>query len=608
MKPLLLYPVESLLCSGALLLFYRLVLLRKVAFTACRRYLVAAVLLAALLPALNIPLYPARGAEVEPAMFVAVDTPPVAATALTPGAAPLLPAEATAAGTSFRWERAGAILYATICTLSALLLTIRLYRIRRLRCCARLTDCGDYTLAEHPSVCAPFSFLRTIFLGEEYERGHREVVLRHEVGHVRHRHSAERITVEAVRCLLWFNPFVWMLGRHLEEVQEWEVDREVLDAGYDLTAYRLLILQQLFGYNPDISCGLNHSLTKNRFIMMTQPKTYRHGALRLGAAALVAVGMMLLCSFTTREPETPETTSTIHIPAEGEIQMSGEERTRFEAEGEAVKMVVQPTSEPASTPATKSVLVAEITLTTTGGMLLNGREVTAEELKTELAALRAAGWTGIYIKAEEGVKMGSVTDLKELLRETKNYNVRYTSPDGEKSLTRTLSPASEAGQEEPDALARATSPSEQRRIKERNLYRVMLNRNGKLLAGPGQQLEPMETEQLTVAIKAFLKNTSGSAGLSEQLEIACKLPDGRTPRYRQSQGVVTLTCDATTSYNNYLRIQQAITAAYNELRDGLSREWFSRDYATLSLQERKAVAHAIPLRISEAEPHRANGL
>ena len=74
------------------------------------------------------------------------------------------------------------------------------------------------------------------------------------------RHSAERIAVELVRSLFWFNPFVWIAGRWLQEVHEWEADRDVLDAGYDLTEYRTVIFHQLFGHNPDIACGLNLSL------------------------------------------------------------------------------------------------------------------------------------------------------------------------------------------------------------------------------------------------------------------------------------------------------------------------------------------------------------
>lgn len=45
MKSPALYLLEVFFCSGMLLAFYRLLLVRKVSFAACRRYLVAAMLL-----------------------------------------------------------------------------------------------------------------------------------------------------------------------------------------------------------------------------------------------------------------------------------------------------------------------------------------------------------------------------------------------------------------------------------------------------------------------------------------------------------------------------------------------------------------------------------
>ena len=72
-------------------------------------------------------------------------------------------------------------------------------------------------------------------------------------------------------------------------MQEWEADADVLKAGYDLTAYRIVIFRQLFGYNPDMTCGLNHSFTKNRFLMMTRFEMHRHALWRLSFGRNVAI-------------------------------------------------------------------------------------------------------------------------------------------------------------------------------------------------------------------------------------------------------------------------------------------------------------------------------
>ncbi|WP_277089216.1 biopolymer transporter ExbD [Alistipes sp.] len=324
MKSPLLYILEVLFCSGLLLAFYRLLLVRKVSFRACRRYLVAAVFLSAVIPALDIPLYPAR-TVVYPLPLIAA--PPaenfVQTTGKLPAAGPVVPSG---------WRRILRPMavggYLTAVFLSLGFLAVRMVGIRRLRRRSRLTDCGAYTLAEHPQIATPFSFLRTVFLGGGYEGRRRMIVLCHEAGHVRHRHSAERIAVELVRSLFWFNPFVWIAGRWLQEVHEWEADRDVLDAGYDLTEYRTVIFHQLFGHNPDIACGLNHSFTKKRFAMMTQFRKRRFAVLRLGAAIPVVAAMMMLCSFTVKTPplaagDPDRPTVTVHISSGGKILING---------------------------------------------------------------------------------------------------------------------------------------------------------------------------------------------------------------------------------------------------------------------------------------------
>lgn len=95
MKPLPLYLLEVLFCSGLLLAFYHLMLVRRVAFVHCRRFLVMAILLSAALPLLNIPLYPARTRIVtarlvgEPAPIAAAErSPEVVSLQPTGGAAP----------------------------------------------------------------------------------------------------------------------------------------------------------------------------------------------------------------------------------------------------------------------------------------------------------------------------------------------------------------------------------------------------------------------------------------------------------------------------------------------------------------------------------------
>ncbi len=579
MKPLLLYFAETLLVGGVLWGFWRVALRGKVAHVWSRRYLVVSVLLTALLPALDIPLYPATAVELPTLRFNAQPEAADFATVTVVAATDMMAADTGVTLTTrpaVDWAGVSAWVYVAVALFFGVMLAIRIFRIGALRRRAHLTRFADYTLACHATVRTPFSFLRTIFLGEGLEGRSREVVLMHEQSHVRHRHSWERIVVEIVCNILWFNPFMWLTARSLVEVQECEADADVLFMGCDMREYRLLILNQLFGYNPDIACGFGNSLTKNRFIMMTRSVKHRHAALRLGAAIPVVAVMMLLCSFTTRTPEPPA------APAEG------------------TETVTSDTS-----PATRDLKIVEIKLLKSGGMTLDG-DFTLESLAD---AKQRGEWIAVRITAEDGVKMGSITDLKETLRKLKLYRVQYASADGKDGQTRMLPPT--AGENVGDvnvlplSSRAATDNSTAQKsiaIERRNIYQVDVNSRGKCLAGARDAMDMVDIEDLTAGVKRFLQNPDNDANLSKSMVCDITLPDGRKEHYPVSEGVVTIFCAVDTPYSAYLDAQRAVGGAFEELRDELARKWFGRGYRDLKMAERDVVAKAVPIKISEAEP------
>lgn len=561
MKSPLLYLLEVLFCSGLLLAFYRLLLVRKISYAACRRYLVAAVLLSAAIPALDIPLYPARTVVYPLPLIVAEPDPGVAETAGVETTAPDLSTPAPFDwGQLLRVTASGG--YAVAVLMSLGLFAVRIAGIRRLRRRSQLTDCREYVLAENPEVATPFSFLRTVFLGEGYEGRRRAIVLCHEASHVRHRHSAERIAVELVRAVLWFNPFFWIAARWLQEVHEWEADRDVLEAGYDLTEYRTVIFRQLFGYNPDIACGLNHSLTKKRFAMMTQFNVRRSAVLRLGAAIPVVAGMMMLCSFTVKSADTPVSSDrhvvTVHIDSDGKIT-------------------------------------------------LNDRPVTVEEL-TELVAAEREKFSEaerakmeVVLKADKSTRMNEVTDAKKSLRRANALKVRFSLASSESELLRMLPP-------DPlclpaDSPVKVIEPGEDDSfaIKPRNCFRVYVDADGKIRAGATERVEPADLASLKAAAREFVLNAGDDTRLPEKIVRKFDLPDGGVMSYPVSEGIVSLHVSGETAYGRYLEVQRTIEEAFDAVRDEISRRQFGRGYASLTEPERQVVVRAVPLKIMERQ-------
>lgn len=603
MKSPLLYLLEVLFCSGLLLGLYRLLLVRRIPYWVCRRYLVAAMVAAAVIPALNIPLYPADtvfyplpqieapAEAVLPARDAATAWPAADADVGTLAAEASVVPGLASADRAAAWRGGVAALYGAVALLSLGLLGVRMLRIRRLRRRAHLTPGDGYTLAEHPAIASPFSFLRTVFMSPACTGLRREMILCHERSHVRHAHTAERIVLEVVRCLYWINPFVWIAGRWLEEVQEWEADADVLKAGYDLTAYRIVIFRQLFGYNPDMTCGLNHSFTKNRFLMMTRFEMHRHALWRLGAAIPVVAGMMMLCSFTVRTAEPP-------VAEPAEAPTAGAPVAEEAPGGDAYTVVVRMSG---------------------GELWVDGVPCTKEEMMRRIADKRdrlpaeERSRLTVEIRADGAVRMGSVSDAKAELREAGMLRVRY-SLHGE-SVERLLPPSpGMAGQGPVEVLPviEASFGTGEKPLKGaglaialRNCFQVLVNDRGEVLAGPVGGKTPVSTDELTARVAEFLRNPSDDATLSERCEREFELPDGRRERYAVSRGIVLLDTAPGAPYDAYVGVQQALTKAYAGLRDDLARRWFDRSFDELDEGQRAVVQRAVPVAVSEVAPQRS---
>ena len=314
------YIIEMIICSGLFLVAYRWLLAKKVGFGLCRAFIVMSMLLAVAIPAMDVPLFPEKTLSQQGVLtgfdFLVMELD---------GAVPMDPevemheaenmgAETAPVPKAFDIKAAAGIAVKVIYVLVALaslgLTVYNIIKIQKLRRRSKLTRTEEYTLAEHEDIKTPFSFLMTIFMGFNYEAGERLQILTHEASHIRHRHSFERISLSILRSIFWFNPFFWMAEKDLEEVQEWEADKDVLNEGYELDTYRTTIFKQLFGYNPDISCGLNHSLTKQRFIMMTQSRRGKGAWIRLAATLPIIAAVFVAFGCGTKEAKASDEVST----------------------------------------------------------------------------------------------------------------------------------------------------------------------------------------------------------------------------------------------------------------------------------------------------------
>lgn len=297
----------------------RLLIQRKAGYTFCRRYLVVTLILAAAIPAFDVPVYVEREAPaeaVQPAPEEAVQTSQTirnsqAAQEIVPSA-PASDRNVVAPSFRMNWNALVIAVYLAGLLFSLALMLRSYITIARLKRGSRLSREDGYELAQNDDVESPFSFGKTIFMGRVSSDSERRQMLSHEISHIGHRHTQEKLLMSAIRSCLWFNPFAWLQERHLEEVQEWQADADVLAHGFNVDDYRNTILKTLLGVNPAVTSGLNGSFTKKRMQQMGTEENHGHAAMvSLAAIALTAV---CFCLFSLNVQARP-VISTDHIKA-----------------------------------------------------------------------------------------------------------------------------------------------------------------------------------------------------------------------------------------------------------------------------------------------------
>ena len=121
---------------------------------------------------------------------------------------------------------------------------------------------------------APFSWMGHVVMSEADWEAHGKLILAHELGHIRSRHSWDMVFISLCVLVLWFNPFIWLLKRELQEVHEYEADEAALHQGVKEKQYQLLLIEKAVGTRRySMANSFNHSSLKKRITMMKKKKS-----------------------------------------------------------------------------------------------------------------------------------------------------------------------------------------------------------------------------------------------------------------------------------------------------------------------------------------------
>ena len=152
--------------------------------------------------------------------------------------------------------------------------TVRL--TRQLRQCEHITDNRGNTIVLTDCATSPFCLFHYIVMSRDDYANNRSHILTHEQEHIRLGHSIDLVVLQAATIIQWFNPFVWLIGKNLKAIHEFEVDEAVLNKGIDATQYqKFLVIKAVGNRLQPFANNLNKESLKRRIIMMNQKKSNR---------------------------------------------------------------------------------------------------------------------------------------------------------------------------------------------------------------------------------------------------------------------------------------------------------------------------------------------
>ena len=292
MITLFIYSIKSALVLALLYLPYTLMLRQESFFRMNRITLLTILMLALVLPMVDIP---SLATPEQPVVYEMQHR-----IMLMTQEAEMTTKSLAATTRTISWLGILAIVY-IIGVILALLIRLRqFFKIGKIirGGCLWTDKSGKATIYCHIDDVAPFSWMRSIVISEKDYKPYGREILLHEKAHILNLHSMDILFLTLVEAVQWWNPIAYMLGHSLRDVHEYEADDYVLHQGISLHNYQeLLVKKSLANTSYAFANNFNHSLIKKRIYMMNHPKS--NPWLRSKVLYILPVMLVVLTAFAT---------------------------------------------------------------------------------------------------------------------------------------------------------------------------------------------------------------------------------------------------------------------------------------------------------------------
>ncbi len=299
------YLLKVLICSGLLLAYYWVALRNKRFHYYNRFYLLMAVALSFSVPLFNLQWFSFRSNNTQAITILNV----MYGTAEEDGIA-------ASKGFQLNWQDMLSVVPFIITIFFLVLLAYRIIKIYQIKRSYPVSKTDEFDFIKTDIEQAPFSFLRNIFWRSDISLEEKigQQILRHELAHIKQKHTWDKLFMQIVLAIFWMNPFYWLIQKELYLIHEFIADEKAVE-DKDASAFAAMLLHAQFGkfmYAPAQS--FFYSPIKRRLLMLTSSKKTSLSYVRRLMALPLLVGVICLFAFRLKENSTEAAFTKVNAP------------------------------------------------------------------------------------------------------------------------------------------------------------------------------------------------------------------------------------------------------------------------------------------------------
>ena len=172
------------------------------------------------------------------------------------------------------------------------LVAVKLYKLFRLSKAEKVVNVEGYKLISLNESNTAFSFFNYLFIGTKVPGA--ETIIKHELVHIRQKHSVDIVLLELLKIINWFNPLIYLLQNSLKTVHEYIADEQTVANDGDALTYSSFLVDNAYGVSGSsiTHSFFNYNLLKKRIIMLNQQRSGNLARLKYLIIAPLCAGLL----------------------------------------------------------------------------------------------------------------------------------------------------------------------------------------------------------------------------------------------------------------------------------------------------------------------------